>query len=188
MKTTQILIIIGFNILTAIIVYFLAKNGHETITKATTIIHRDTTAIHSHYPSTYITKNFHIDSSRIIIPDVIDTAAIIERFFTAKSYRQTINENDVEVTINDSISMNSLLNRSVSIRNNRETRIETILPSPPMPTFSFYAGIRAGYIQRSTIPVMVQPVIGIRFREKWNADAGIDLLNRAAVVGLYRKL
>lgn len=187
MKISQIYIILAGNILTAVIVYYLAKNGRENITTSTTTIHRDTTTIVTNYPTRYITQNFHIDSSKVIIPDVIDTAAIIARFFTAKNYAQTINENDVEISITDSICMNSLLNRKISVKNNRETRIETILPAPPMQSFVFYGGIRAGYIQKGQSPVMVQPVIGIDYKRKWKLDAGYDLLNNAAVFGIYRK-
>jgi hypothetical protein len=180
MKTT----IITQTLFAAIIIaafWYLRPAAVNTAT--TTTISRDTTTVQNYYPQTTINKHFHIDSSRTIIPNIIDTAAIIERFFTTKEYRQTLTENEVEVSITDTIGRNALLSRVVRVQNNRATRIETVLPAPKI---GFYGGLRAGYIQRGQVPVMVQPVVGLEVK-RWRVDAGYDLLNRAGVVGVYRR-
>lgn len=183
-KSTKILLAV-FSILTAIHTWVVWKS--RPITSTTTHITVDSSRVINNYTQDQLTQ-YHRSTDTIQIPANVDTAAVLQRYFSSHFYRQEIRDTtaDVLLTIEDSVRFNMLAWRSVNMRNLRATQIITTVydTCPPAPRIRFYAGGRVGFEQ----PVISQltPLIGIQINDRWKIDYGYNLAGKEHQIGAAR--
>jgi len=161
------------------------------ITNTTTTISIDSSRVVNNYTQEQLTQN-HRSTDTLTIPANVDTAAVLQRYFSSHYYHQEIRDTTAEVllTIEDSVKFNMLAWRSVNLRNLRATQIittvfDTCKPYKP-PFLQPYVGARVG-ITRPTIS-QATPFIGIKIKGRWQADYGYNVLGREHQISVARDI
>ena len=160
-------------------------------THTTTTISIDSSRVTNNYTQEQLTQ-YHRSTDTLTIPAIVDTAAVLQRYFSSHYYRQEIRDTtaDVLLTIEDSVKFNMLTHRSVNLRNLRATQIittvfDTCKPYKP-PFLQPYIGARIGI----TRPLISQatPFIGLKIKGRWQADYGYNVLGKEHQVSVSRDI
>lgn len=120
------------------------------------------------------------DSVIVEVPAKVDTAAILKRYFNVYYYCQTIADTNLRATIEDSVTKNSIVNRTFKYQWLKPTQITTVNTTPvkiPEDRMALYPGIFAG---SSTIGDKLGFGIELMLKTKKERIYGIgyDLLQR----------
>jgi hypothetical protein len=157
----------------------------------TTTISIDSSKVTNNYTQEQLTQ-YHRSTDTLTIPANVDTAAVLQRYFSSHYYKQEIRDTtaDVLLTIEDSVKFNMLAWRSVNLRNLRATQIittvfDTCKPSKT-PFLQPYIGARIGIMR----PLISQatPFIGVKIKGRWQADYGYNVLGREHQVSVSRDI
>jgi len=157
----------------------------------TTTISIDSSRVTNNYTQEQLTQ-YHRSTDTLTIPAIVDTAAVLARYFSSHYYKQEIRDTtaDVLLTIEDSVKFNMLAWRSVNLRNLRATQIittvyDTCKPYKP-PFLQPYIGARIGI----TRPLISQatPFIGVKIKGRWQADYGYNVLGKEHQVSVSRDI
>lgn len=180
----NILVLIGLGVI--IYLLFQEKPKPPTITN-TTVIDSATSHTTVHNPTVYIRE-----SVPLTIPAQIDTAKILQAYFTSHFYTQTLRDTtaEIEATISDSVAFNRLVWRNIQLKNLRATTItKTVFdtcPELPKPKkFNLYVGGRFGFTPITKQVSQITPVIGVKLG-KMQLDYGYNLAGKEHQLGVSR--
>lgn len=167
LNTTLLVIII------ILMLFILLKKHPET--KTETHYHYDTALV-----SVPIVVNAPASSVPQTIPQDVDTAAILKKYFTIHYYRDTIRDSSLVAYIADSIGFNRLLHRSFSYRINRPTTVNTFQKEKKIRLFI------GGYSTfDSTANVGISAAVQLK---GWQVEAGRNLNNKQYLIGIKKEL
>lgn len=145
---------------------------------------RDTSilSIHNHYDS--IPKIITVqvsqpkDSILISIPANVDTAAILQLYFTKYHFRQEISDSNITAIIDDTIARNSILARSFTYQWKKPQIIETtIQPEVEIKKTKVFAGIHAGSCLNT--PIILGPELGLMNKKENFFSIRADPFNKS---------
>ena len=131
-----------------------------------------------------------IDSAFVAVPVIVDTAAILKRYFAVYHYSQTLADTNVSVTITDTLTQNKIIARGFIyklLKPVSTTIITNTIEQKANPTREFYAG---GFIQANNKGSNVSAGAQLHFKTKKQTlhTVGYDALQQKAMLGISIKI
>ncbi|OFY87841.1 MAG: hypothetical protein A3F72_02930 [Bacteroidetes bacterium RIFCSPLOWO2_12_FULL_35_15] len=139
-----------------------------------------------------VPKPFPVPGATVIVelPAHVDTAAILQKYFNINYYKQVIADTNLRAVICDSVSQNSIINRTFTYQWLKPITSTTIINKPvevPKKRMALYPGIFAG---ANTIGNNAGCGVSILLQTKKNTlyDVRYDLIQKRIELGAYFKL
>jgi len=157
------------------------KENNGTKTKTTTKIIRDTVWYHLAEKQ----EPKAADSVLVPVPANVDTAAILECYFTKYAYLDTLADTNIVIAIRDTISRNRILFRDYTYQIKRPQVIQNTAIEEPK-RLSLYVGASAAF--NKNLLVGLSPELMLVGKNKTVYGLGYDLLNKSVCGRIYWKL
>jgi len=151
----------------------------DTITSVT--IYNDTTIYTVNNINTKKLETIYVEK-----PIEIDTSAILQAYYNKYTYSSFINDTNVSISINDTVSQNSIVGRSINYKINKSNTIITKNINNYIKKNGFFIGVSTT-TDLNKINSFTPSFIYTN-KKRSAISAGYDLLNKNIFAGIYYKI
>lgn len=192
-RTRDIILLTGWGLAIIFAFLFLQQCGSGSCPDIKTI--SDTLTVQKWDSATKeisVPKPYPVPGATVIVevPQDVDTAAILQKYFNKYYYEQTFSDTNLRATVKDTVTQNSIAHRTFTYQWIKPTSTTTIINKPvevPKKRMALYAG---GFAGASTIGdnAGFGPSLSLQTKKRTMYDINYDILLRRVEIGAKIKL